>query len=62
MATMIFTLAALWGLQVPLASYFAKITFPPTLGIWWAILIATLVHAGLTVFWFETGRWKQVKV
>jgi putative MATE family efflux protein len=61
-ATMIFTLAALWGLQVPLAALLTRYTQPPTLGIWWAIAIATVVHAVLTVGWFETGRWQRQKV
>lgn len=60
-ATMIFTLVALWGLQVPLAALLTRYTQPPTLGIWWAIAIATIVHAVLTVGWFETGRWHQQK-
>jgi Na+-driven multidrug efflux pump len=62
MATMIFTLTALWGLQVPLAELLARHTQPPTLGVWWAISIATVVHAALTVGWFETGRWQRQQV
>jgi len=58
-STMVFTLVALWGVQVPLAAWLARHTDPPTLGIWWAIILATLAHATLTVGWFETGRWQR---
>ncbi|MDD5676967.1 MAG: MATE family efflux transporter [Kiritimatiellae bacterium] len=58
MATMIFTVISLWGLQVPLAFFLSRIIHPATQGIWWAIGIAIMVHALLVTGWFLTGRWK----
>ena len=59
---MICTILALWGLQVPLAIWFAKIITPATQGIWWAISAAGIAHGVLITVWFETGRWKKKKV
>ncbi len=61
-ATMVLTVLVLWGLQVPLAAGLARVTHPPTLGVWYAIGIATTVHALLSVIWFETGRWQRQRV
>jgi Na+-driven multidrug efflux pump len=58
-STMVFTLVALWGLQVPLAEWLSRVTQPPTLGVWRAIAIATVAHGAMTVAWFETGRWQR---
>jgi len=59
---MIFTMISLWGLQLPLAFYFSQSWSQPTHGIWWAIVIATIAHGTLIAAWFETGRWKKLKV
>lgn len=58
MATMIFTIISLWGLQVPLALFMSHTTTPATQGIWWAIAIAVTVHGLMVTAWFLTGRWK----
>lgn len=58
MATMIFTVASLWGVQVPLALFLSRIVHPPTQGIWWAIAVAVTVHGMLVTGWFMTGRWR----
>ena len=58
MATMIFTIISLWGLQVPLAFFMSRTMQPATQGIWWAIGIAMTVHALMVTGWFLTGRWK----
>ncbi|MFH1476618.1 MAG: MATE family efflux transporter [Verrucomicrobiota bacterium] len=58
MATMIFTVTSLWGLQVPLALFLSRVIQPATQGIWWAIGIAMTVHALMVTGWFLTGRWK----
>ena len=58
LATMIFTVISLWGLQVPLAIFLSRITHPATQGIWWAIGIAMTVHGLMVTGWFLTGRWK----
>ena len=57
--TMVFTVISLWGLQVPLALYLARVTTPPVTGVWQAICIATAVHALMSVAWFESGRWQR---
>ena len=62
MATMIFTVTSLWGLQVPLAFFLSRVTQPATQGIWWAIGIAMTVHALMVTGWFLTGRWKTHQV
>jgi putative MATE family efflux protein len=62
LAPMLGTVLALWGLQVPLAVLLARIWTPPTHGIWWAIVIAMVVHGLLIAAWFETGRWRRQRV
>ena len=57
-APMVLTVACLWGLQVPLAVWFARVFTPATQGIWWSIGLAVTVHGILTALWFQTGRWK----
>ncbi|MFA4844167.1 MAG: MATE family efflux transporter [Candidatus Margulisiibacteriota bacterium] len=52
----VFTLIALWFIQVPLAFYLSG-TMGLT-GIWVAILIAQIVLALLTFAWFQAGFWK----
>ncbi len=58
--TLVLTLIALWGLQVPLALWLANIFDPPVQGIWWAIAIATTVHGLLAAGWFELRRWQNI--
>lgn len=58
MATMIFTVTSLWGVQVPLALFLSRATQPATQGIWWAIAIALTVHGLMVTGWFLAGRWK----
>lgn len=60
--TLVFTIIALWGLQVPLAFILSRCAHPPVQGVWWAIAISTVVHAVLSVSWFETGRWQRARV
>jgi len=59
---MVITLIALWGLQVPLALWFARIWDPPTQGIWWATSIAISSHGVMAGAWFLRGRWKDRQV
>ncbi len=59
---MLCTVLALWGLQVPLAMGLSRVWNPPTQGIWWAIVIAMVVHALLITAWFQTGRWRRQHV
>jgi putative MATE family efflux protein len=62
MAPMICTIISLWGVQVPLAIYWAKIWVPAIEGVWWAIAAAMTLHALLIAAWFETGRWQHKKI
>ncbi len=59
LATMVITVFSLWGLQIPLAFFFSKIW--GTNGIWWSIVLTTVVNGIITVIWFERGEWKKKK-
>lgn len=62
MTPMLLTVACLWGLQVPLAIFLARMTQPPTTGIWWAIAAAITVHGLVTALAYRLGRWKNRRV
>lgn len=62
MFPMIATGICLWLIQLPLAMILPNFLPVPASGIWWAISIATVVHGIMIVIWFQTGRWKHVKV
>ena len=62
LAPMVFTVISLWGVQVPLALHFSATWASKTQGIWWAIVLATVLHGVLITAWFETGRWKRARV
>lgn len=59
---MVITIAALWGLQVPLAAWLSRMVTPPTDGVWWAISAAFVAQGLMVVLWFELGRWKHKRV
>lgn len=59
---MVFTIATLWGMQVPLALWLSRVLKPPHMGVWWAIAAAFTVHGALVTGWFLTGRWLKKKV
>jgi len=59
---MIITVLTLWGFQVPLAILFSHLWHPATQGIWWAIVVATVLNGILVAAWFQTGRWKRKRV
>jgi Na+-driven multidrug efflux pump len=56
---MVITIVCLWGLQAPLALWFAHLWQPATQGIWWAMSATMTLQALLTAAWFETGRWMK---
>ena len=60
--TMIITVLSLWGLQVPVAVWFARSFAVPTQGIWWAIALAMTANGLRTAAWFQTGRWQRARV
>jgi len=59
---MLFTVASLWGLQVPLAVTLSRPTAFGLPGVWWAMAAATAVHGLLVTGWFLTGRWKRARI
>jgi putative MATE family efflux protein len=59
---MIFTVASLWGVQVPLSVYWSRIAWRSLDGIWWAYVAAAVLHGALTVGWFQLGRWQRRRV
>lgn len=56
-ATMIFTITTLWGVQVPLALLLPRWFDPPVHGVWWAMNITNSIAVCLSVIWFLRGRW-----
>jgi putative MATE family efflux protein len=77
-ATMVSTIIALWGVQVPLAlllsgsvawtgmpglaEFIGRVFDPSTQGVWWAMNIATLINMAMLTFWFSTGRWMSKEI
>ncbi len=59
---MLITLISLWFFQIPAAYILAKPLGFGLLGVWLAILSASILQAALTSFWFGLGRWKRKKV
>ena len=58
----IFTIIALWGIQVPLALLFSRLFQPATQGIWYAMAAAMTAQGALVALWFQTGRWMKKRV
>ncbi len=55
---MIISLLALLGFQIPLAIILPTQLHIGISGVWWAILISSVLQGILTAFWFNLGRWK----
>ncbi|MFH1783644.1 MAG: MATE family efflux transporter [bacterium] len=55
-------LFALWGLQVPLAIMIPRITGAGVTGVFWAIVIASVINGITTAVWFKIGRWKHKRI
>lgn len=62
LAPMLITIVSLWGVQIPLALLFGKIWPGQIIPTWWAISIAMTVNGLATWAWFETGRWRRMRV
>lgn len=62
MPPMIITLISLWGIQIPLALTLPCLWNLGLSGIWWAIVVASLVNGLLTLIWFQMGHWKKRRV
>ncbi len=52
------SLITLAGLQVPLAFYLPQVAGLGVAGIWWAILVATVIQGLTSASLFRAGRWK----
>jgi len=61
-ANLVFTLIALWGVQVPLAVWLPRRLDPPAHGVWWAVALAVTLHGLLVAGWFIRGRWMHRRV
>ncbi len=59
---MVMTFMSLWCLQVPLALVLARWSGLGVSGIWWAALVASVVHGMMTTGWFQLGRWKLKRI
>lgn len=59
---MVITFISLWCLQIPLALILPGGFHLGVAGIWWAILISTVVHGTITTGWFQRGRWKLKEI
>lgn len=59
---MICTFVGLWIVQVPLALVLPRFFCDPTMGIWWAVAIGSIVNGLSVAGWFRLGRWKTHKI
>ena len=57
-APLIISVFALLGVQIPLAIILPKYLHTGLNGVWWAILISSVLQSALTYFWFNLGHWK----
>jgi putative MATE family efflux protein len=55
---MLISLFSLLVIQVPLAVMLPRHLHIGISGVWWAILVSTVLQGMLTRFWFNLGRWK----
>ena len=59
---MVITFISLWCLQIPLALLLPGRFHLGIAGVWWAILISTVVNGSLITAWFQRGRWKLKEI
>ena len=59
---MIVTLAAMWGVQVPLAYFLPQFAGLGVFGVRWALVGGTVLRAIAFSSYFMTGRWKRKKI
>ena len=55
---MLISVFALLGIQIPLAMLLSNHLNIGISGVWWAILISSILQGLLIIFWFNLGRWK----
>jgi len=61
-APLLISAFALLGIQIPLAILLPNHLHIGISGIWWAILISSILQSMLIIFWFNLGRWEFKKV
>jgi putative MATE family efflux protein len=54
---MVFNVARLWLLRLPIAWMLAIVAGIGPSGIWWSMFISNSAAAAVTIFWFSRGRW-----
>ena len=59
---MVITFISLWCLQIPLALILPAGFHLGVAGVWWAILISTVIHGTIITAWFQQGRWKLKEI
>jgi len=59
---MIFSMAIVWGVQMPLAFALPRITNLGVYGVRWAMVAAIFVGLIAFVTYFRLGRWKRKRV
>ena len=59
---MIFSMAIVWGVQMPLAFVLPRITNLGVYGVRWAMVAAIFVGLIAFVTYFRLGRWKRKRV
>ncbi len=62
MITMLVTLVAMWGVEVPLAFFLSRYTDLGVYGVRWAMVIALVLRALTYAIYFRMGRWKRKTV
>ena len=59
---MLFSLAMLWVVQLPLSFFLPQVAGLGVYGVRWAIVSGWLSGAIIFIIYFRTGRWKHKKV
>jgi Na+-driven multidrug efflux pump len=59
-APLLISAFALLGIQLPLAVILPEYLQIGINGVWWAILISSVLQCVLTCYWFNLGRWKLI--
>ena len=52
----------MWGTRIPFTDLFQRISTNGEIGIWYAMVAASVLQAIVTAAWFAVGRWKHKKV
>jgi putative MATE family efflux protein len=51
-----------WGLEIPLILLFTKVFGFNQNGVWWAIVLATIIGSSIFYYWYRKGMWLKRKV